>query len=109
MENKTKEMAQSLTEIYAKQFASFLAIGNGRNDQEDSVKCQFYYPDGPNPSKPNNGGEMCADAEAQFEQCGTGWWYTTKKTPDSPSPHDVEIARREYGYSVTVFTDGCES
>lgn len=59
-------MAQSLTEIYAKQFASFLAIGNGRNDQEDSVKCQFYYPDGPNPSKPNDGGEMCADTEAVY-------------------------------------------
>lgn len=49
------------------------------------------------------------DSLPQFEQCGTGWWYTTKETPDSPSPHDVEIARREYGYSVTVFTDGCDS
>lgn len=49
------------------------------------------------------------DSLPQFEQCGTGWWYTTKETPDSPSPHDVEIARREYGYCVTVFTDGCES
>lgn len=49
------------------------------------------------------------DSLPQFEQCGTGWWYTTKETPDSPSPHDVEITRREYGYSVTVFTDGCES
>jgi hypothetical protein len=45
VKQKTKEMAQSLAEIYAKQFASFLAIGNGRNDQEDSVTCQFFYPD----------------------------------------------------------------
>lgn len=49
------------------------------------------------------------DSLPQFEQCGTGWWYTTKETPDSPSPHDVEIARHEYGYCVTVLTDGCES
>ena len=55
-------MAQSLSEIYAKQFVSFLDIGNGRNNQESSTKCQFYYPDEPSPSKPNDGGEMCADA-----------------------------------------------
>jgi hypothetical protein len=47
MEDNAKEMAQRQSEIYAKQFASFLAIGNGRNDQESSTKCQFFYPDMP--------------------------------------------------------------
>lgn len=54
-------MAQRQSEIYAKQFASFLAIGNMRNNQESSVKCQFFYPDMPqdeecisNPNKSTN-------------------------------------------------------
>lgn len=49
------------------------------------------------------------DGLPQFEKCGTGWWYTTKDTKDSPSPHDVELAWRKFGYCVIVATDGCES
>jgi len=96
MDNETKASHNDL-KVIASAFPELVVVGLRHMGWQEPEKEAVPITDG------------WLDSLPQFEQCGTGWWYTTKETPDSPSPHDVEIARHEYGYRVTALTDGCES